>query len=110
MDISYQLLNYLKNINYTNGEYYLSLIYSFTTLINTETDSNYKYEKLFSINKETLTNLSKAFNSNASSQAYLSLSEFYYPFQRIMENNMPNPLVTNIKKDAILIMEKTKIK
>ena len=109
-DISYQLLNYLKNINYTNGEYYLSLIYSFTTIANTEKDSNFKYEKLFSINKETLANLSKAFNSKNSSQAYLSLSEFYYPFQRIMEDNMPNPLVTNIKKDAILIMEKTKIK
>jgi hypothetical protein len=42
-DISYQLLNYLKKINYTNGEYYLSLIYSFTTIANTEKDSNFKY-------------------------------------------------------------------
>jgi len=56
-----------------------------------------------------LTNLSKAFNSNSSSRAYLSLKEFYFPFQRIMEDNMPNPIITNIKKDAILILEKTKV-
>ena len=56
-----------------------------------------------------MTNLSNTIISNESSIAFLSLPEFYFPYQRIMENNIPNPLVTNLKKNVTLILEKTKM-
>jgi hypothetical protein len=80
-DISYQLKNYFKKENnYSDGEYYLSLIYAFTTVQNTETDYNYKHEKKFIIDEEIMTNLSNTIVSNESSIAFLSLKEFYYPY------------------------------
>ena len=109
-DISYQLRNYFKRVNYSDGEFYLSLIYSFTTKENSEVDSNYKYDEKFIVNGSLIRNLSDILNSqNSSSIAFLPLKNFYYPYQRIMEDNRPNPLVTNLKKNVTLILEKTKL-
>ena len=106
-DISYQLKNYFnRHNNYSDGEYFLSLIYAFTTVQNSEADSNYKYEKKYIIDEEIMTNLSNTIISNESNIAILSLKEFYYPYQRIMENNVPNPIVFNVKKNVTLILEK----
>ena len=108
-DISYQLKNYFNHVNYTNGEYYLSLIYSFTTKENMDVDYNYKYDNKFIINGTLVNNFSDTLNSNTSSKFFLSLKDFYYPYQRIMEDNRPNPLVSNSKKNVTLILEKTKM-
>ena len=105
-DISYQLKNYISEHNFNNEEnYYLSLMYSFTTKENKETSSNYRYEDKYDLSSDEIKNfLSKYSNT---SKASLSLKEFYYPYLRIMEDNMPTPLVKNFKKNITLILEKT---
>ena len=108
-DISYQLKNYFNKNNYSDGEYFLSLIYSFSTEENLEADSNFKYDDKFIINEDIMKNLSDVLNSKNSSIAFLSLKDFYFPYQRIMEDNWPNPLVDNKKKNVSLILEKTTI-
>ena len=108
-DISSQLKKYFEKDNYTDGEYYLSLIYSFTTEENTEADSNFKYDEKYIIDEAIMTNISNTLKSNDSEITFLSLDNFYFPYQRIMEDNWPNPLVENYKKNATLIFEKTKL-
>ena len=109
-DISNQFKNYFSpDTNYSNGEYYLSLIYSFTTTQNNEVTNKYWYEDKYTIDKYIMSNLSATINSNESSRADLFLQGFYYPYQRIMEDNTPNPLVKSEKKNVTLSLEKTKI-
>ena len=109
-DISNQFKNYFSpDTNYSNGEYYLSLIYSFTTTQNDEVTNKYWYEDKYTIDKYIMSNLSATINSNESSRADLFLQGFYYPYQRIMEDNTPNPLVKSEKKNVTLSLEKTKI-
>ena len=109
-DISNQFKIYFDpNTNYSNNEYYLSLIYSFSTTKNNEI-SNYRYENKFIIDENIMSNLSHIINSNESNRANLFLKNFYYPYQRITEDNTPNPLVYSTKKNVTLSLEKTKIK
>ena len=73
-------------------------------------DTNYKYDDKFIVNGSLIRNLSDILNcQNSSSIVFLSLKNFYFPYQRIMEDNRPNPLVTNLKKNVTLILEKTKL-
>ena len=110
-DISNQFKHYFSpDTNYSKGEYYLSLIYSFTTLKNNEMTKNYRYEDKFIIDENIMNSLSKTINSNESSYSDLFLQDFYHPYQRIMEDNTPNPIVLNNKKNVTLTLEKTKIK
>ena len=109
-DISNQFKNYFSpNTNYSNGEYYLSLIYSFTTSHNNEVTNNFRYEDKYTIDEYIMNNLSQTINSNESNRADLFLQDFYLPYQRIMEDNTPNPLVQNKRKNVTLTLEKTKV-
>ena len=109
-DISNQFKKYFSpNTNYSKGEYYLSLIYSFTTSKNNEITNNYRYEDKFIIDENIMSNLSFTINSNETSRADLFLKEFYFPYQRITEDNTPNPLVRSKKKNVTLSLEKTRI-
>ena len=110
-DISNQFKKYFSpEANFSNGEYYLSLIYSFTTSKKNEITNNYRYEDKFFIDKYIMSNLSSTINSNESSRADLFLQNFFYPYQRITEDNTPNPIVTNVKKNVTLSLEKTIVK
>ena len=107
-DISNQFKNYFSpNTNYSKGEYYLSLVYSFITSQNNEASNNYRYEDKFILDNNIMTKLSETINSNITSRADLFLKEFFYPYQRITEDNTPNPLVWNTKKNVNLSLEKT---
>ena len=109
-DISSELKRYFNRTNnFSDGEYYLSLIYSFTTEENTEADTNFKYDEKYIIDEKKMELFSDAFQSDNETTKLLSLNEFYFPYQRIMEDNWPNPLVENYKKNVTLILEKTKI-
>jgi hypothetical protein len=109
-DISSELKRYFNRTNnFSDGEYYLSLIYSFTTEENTEADTNFKYDEKYIIDEKKMELFSDAFQSDNETIKLLSLNEFYFPYQRIMEDNWPNPLVENYKKNVTLILEKTKI-
>ena len=107
-DISNQFKNYFNpNTNYSKGEYYLSLVYSFITSQNNELSNNYRYEDKFILDNNIMNKLSETINSNITSRADLFLKEFFYPYQRITEDNTPNPLVWNTKKNVNLSLEKT---
>ena len=107
-DISNKFKRYFSpNTNYSEGEYYLSLIYSFITSQNNEEFNNYRYEDKFIIDNYIMKNISEIIYSNVTRRADLFLKEFYYPYQRITEDNTPNPLVWNSKKNVTLSLEKT---
>ena len=108
-DISNQFKNYFSpETNYSKGEYYLSLKYSFTTNQKNEIINNYRYEDRYMIDKNIMNKLSSIINSNESCHTDLYLENFYYPYQRITEDNSPNPIVLNTKKNVTLSLEKTR--
>ena len=110
-DISNQFKKYFSpDRDYSKGEYYLSLKYSFTTSQNNEITNNYRHDDKYVINEKIMNKLSLAINSNVTIKTDLFLQNFYYPYQRITEDNAPNPIVKNTKRNVTLSLEKSDIK
>jgi len=110
-DISNQFKKYFSpDRDYSKGEYYLSLKYSFTTSQNNEITNNYRHDDKYVINEKIMNKLSLAINSNVTIKTDLFLQNFYYPYQRITEDNAPNPIVKNSKRNVTLSLEKSDIK
>ena len=88
-DISNQFKKYFSpDRDYSKGEYYLSLKYSFTTSQNNEITNNYRHDDKYVINEKIMNKLSLAINSNVTIKTDLFLQNFYYPYQRITEDNI----------------------
>ena len=110
-DISNQFKKYFSpGRDFSKGEYYLSLKYSFTTSQNNEITNNYRHDDKYVINEKIMNKLSLAINSNVTIKTDLFLQNFYYPYQRITEDNAPNPIVKNTKRNVTLSLEKSDIK